>query len=90
MGSSGIQGEEGMKEYKRQAKRIDLRGKSLPMTIIILAREAKSLKPKSSLLILTDDRDTVEQAREWGERVSWAHVTSQRKEGYWVLQVLRL
>jgi len=75
---------------KKQVRKIDLRGKGFPTTIIIMAKEAKSLDPKSSLLVLTDDKETVEQAREWGERVSWASVTSDRKEGYWVIHVKRL
>jgi len=75
---------------RKLVKKIDLRGKSFPSTLIIMAKEAKSLNPKSSLLVLIDDRETVEQAREWGERISWASVTSDRKEGYWILRITRL
>lgn len=77
-------------DKKRKVRKIDLRGKGFPSTIIILAKEAKSLNPKSTLLVLTDDKETVEQAREWGERVAWASVTSNRKEDHWIIQVTRL
>ncbi len=77
-------------DKKRKIRKMDLRGKGFPSTIIILAKEAKSLNPKSILLVLTDDKETVEQAREWGERVPWASVTSNRKEDHWVIQVTRL
>jgi len=75
---------------KKPVRKIDLRGKGFPTTIIIMAKEAKSLDPRSLLLVLTDDRETVEQAREWGERVSWASVTSDRKERYWIIHIKRL
>jgi len=74
---------------RKKVRRIDLRGKNFPLTIIILAKEAKSLSPKSSLLVITDDLETVEQAREWGERVSWADVSSRKEKDYWVLRVMR-
>ena len=79
-----------MNGKKSFVKKIDLRGKGFPGTIITLAKVAKSLKSKEFLLVLTDDRETVEQAREWGERVSWASVTSDRKDNYWILRVKRL
>lgn len=72
---------------KKIERLLDLRGKRAPFTIVAIARQAKALGARESLRVLIDDKRTVEEARDWAERMSSISIQTERLEDHWAILI---
>ncbi len=79
-----------MPSPRQKVRRIDLRGKVSPLTIVEIARVVKRMRPGETIVALITDVATLEDLRRWSRRTGNRVGEPREAGGHWEVDVTKV